>query len=120
MSNVGAYDIINNTMYNYMMDHGVGKEDANTIVTMLLMIALRKSKGHNALLLVMDCCSSGNCALVDWMLTFVVDQLHWFHAAGVIYLWNLHGKGPADTIFGQHSEPYQNRSLFSETSLQPS
>jgi hypothetical protein len=47
------------------------------------------------------------------MLNFVVDQLHWFHAAGVIYLWNLHGKGPADTRIGQHSELYWNRSLFS-------
>jgi hypothetical protein len=28
--------MVNNTMHNYLMDHGVGKEDANTIVSMLL------------------------------------------------------------------------------------
>jgi len=30
----------------------------------------------------MDCCATGKCAAIDWFLTFLVDQLKWFDAAG--------------------------------------
>ena len=58
--------------------------------------------GHKILLLNMDCCATGKCAAIDWFLTFLVDHLGWFDAAGVIYFWQMHGKSAADARFALH------------------
>ena len=113
VSNVGGYDIVNNMMHNTLMDHGVGKEDGNVLCTLILMLMLRFSRGHNACLLVMDCCAVGNCAIVDWLLAFVVDKLGWFHSCGSLYYWNNHGRGPADTRFAQHKSLYLSHTALS-------
>ena len=57
---------------------------------------MHQCRGEKVLVLVMDCCSSGNCCLLDWLLTFLVDDLGLFSAAGIVYFWTNHGKGPAD------------------------
>jgi len=80
----------------YAPDHGVGKEDSTALIDAILLCIMGQSRGEKVLVLVMDCCSSGNCCLIDWLLTFLVDDLGLFSAAGIVYFWTNHGKGPAD------------------------
>jgi len=112
-SNMGAYDMCNNTMHNILMDLGVGKEDANVLVTLILMTMLQKSEGQNACVILADCCAVGNCGLIDWLCAFVVDELKWFDVCGIVYYWNSHGKSAADTRFAQHLKLYMASTVFS-------
>jgi hypothetical protein len=100
-------------MHSFVMGHGVGKEDGNVLVSCILMTLLRELQGHSTVVLVMDCCATGYNALVDWLVHFVVDELHWVKNFGVVYFWNLHGKGPADSKFSQHLSLYNDSDLFS-------
>eukprot|EP00854_Cymbomonas_tetramitiformis_P015933 gene15933-18891_t len=109
VSNMGIYDMLTNTMHNVLMDHGVGKEDANVLVTVLLQVIICKTESNDEIFVfVMDCCAVGNCGLVDWFLTFVVDELQLVRACGVVYFWTNHGKGPADTRYGQHQSIHKH------------
>jgi hypothetical protein len=113
VSNLGVYDMILGRMHNFLMDHGTGKEDGNVMCNVILLTIMHLCRGEKVLVIVADCCGTGNCALLDWFCTFVVDELGWFTAAGVVYFWTNHGKGPADGRFGAHRNVYNQRTSLS-------
>jgi hypothetical protein len=100
-------------MHNFLMDHGTGKEDGNVMCNVVLLTIMQLCRGEKVLVIVADCCGTGNCALLDWFCTFVVDELGWFEAAGVVYFWTNHGKGPADGRFGAHRSVHEKRTSTS-------
>ena len=100
-------------MHNFVMGHGVGKETSSVLVSCVLMTLLRELKGQSTVVLVMDCCATGYNALMDWLVHFVVDELKWVKNMGLVYFWNSHGKGPADSKFSNHLSLYDDSNIFS-------
>ena len=48
---------------------------------------MRNMRGQKVYWAVEDCCAVGNCALMDHLMVFLVDELGWFYSAGVLYFW---------------------------------
>ena len=110
--NVGCYSYAHGTMTNFLLDHGVNKEDTSLLCDVVLLLAL-KSESKNILVLNMDRFAANVSTVLVAFLQFCVDDLKLFAAAGVNYFASCHGKGPADAAFGTHHKIHATKILFS-------
>jgi len=111
--NIGFYAYASGRMSNFLLDYGMSKEDTNLLCDLILLNALKEPSRENITILVFDRFAANVSSILPAFLTFVTDELRLWAGCGILYFAPCHGKGPADSAFGQHKKIASECTLFS-------
>ena len=111
---IAFHDCACGNQQNYLLEHGIGKEDTSLLIHLIALELIKLPKGTDLVVVALDNFIVNYNSQLWAAMQFFVDELELVPAIVLAYYKVQHGKGPADARFGQHARIHETFNLITD------